>query len=100
MNNFKLPPLPDFPKMDLDAFKNIDFQDAMDMVGSAQKGFNMLQENLDHPLIKEGLDKLNDMDAIKKLKELDAGEAMNKLKDLGNHLEDAKRHASNAFKLF
>lgn len=99
-NNFKLPPLPDFPKMDMDTFKNIDFQDMADMVQTAQKGFNMIQDNLDHPMVKEGLNKLNDIDVIKKLKDIDTGEAMNKFKDLTNNLEDAKKHASNVFKLF
>jgi hypothetical protein len=94
----KLHALPDFPKMNFDTLKNLDLKDTMGMVEMGKKGFNMMQENLDHPLVKEGLDKLNDIDAIKKLKEVDVGEVMNKLQDMGGHLEEAKLHASNFFK--
>ena len=98
--SFKLPPLSDFPKIDFNAFKNLDFQDAMSMVKVGQKGFNMIQDNLDHPLVKDGLDKLKDSDVMNKLKDVDVGDAMNKFKDMSGNLGEAKKHASNVFKLF
>lgn len=36
VNNFKMPPLPDFD------IKNLDFKDAMDMAQKAQQGFEMI----------------------------------------------------------
>ena len=78
----------------------MDMKDTMDMVVKAQKGFELLQDNLDHPLVKEGLGKINDIDAIKKLKDIDVNEGINKLRDLTENLGDAKKHAENMFKLF
>jgi hypothetical protein len=35
----------------------------------------MIQNNIDHPLVKEGLEKLNENDMFKKLKDVDLGKA-------------------------
>jgi hypothetical protein len=72
----------------------------MDAVNLGKKGYTLLQDNLDHPLVKEGLEKLKDFDAYSKLKDVDLGEAMNKFKDVTDNLDNAKKHASNVFKLF
>lgn len=95
MNNFqKLPPLPDFD------ITNLDLKDVLEISQKAKQGFDMIQNNIDHPLIKEGLNKFNDIEAVKKLKDIDVGETVNKIKDLTNNLQDTKKHAENFFKIF